>query len=391
MRRFAVLGALVLFPAAWPAAAAQERERPLYRSSYRVIDIHHHGDAPDPNTWRIRVEMLDRAGVSAVANLDAGRVDGTLPGWMELQKASPGRVLQFPKFSKKDFEGIQEPGFFDGLVKELQRAAERGARGVKIWKDLGMYIRDGSGKLLRIDDPRLDPFWTKCGELGLVVFIHSADPRDYWYPITYNSLDYGTRTEKDQFTNDPEMPSWEDLIAQRDAVVAKHPKTIFIGAHFASMTLDLSGLAERMDRYPNLYTECGARLRMLGRLNPKAVRAFFTKYQDRILFGTDIGGLLAGRKTKSRNWSVYGVDDPDLIKIDLKDVEAVRRWQDRQVLSYSRHYEYFETDRTDLLEPGGYGAEWLRLAGVKLPPEILEKFYHGNAERLVPDFAPARK
>jgi len=376
--------------AAWPAAAAQERERPLYRTSYRVIDIHHHCDAPDPDTWRIRVEMLDRAGVSAVANLDAGRVDGTLPGWLDLQKASPGRVLQFPKFSKKDFEGIQDAAFFDGLVKELRRAAERGARGVKIWKDLGMFIRDDAGKLLRIDDPRLDPFWKTCGELGLVVFMHSADPRSYWYPLTYNSPHYG-RPEEDQYYNIPGMPTWEDLIAQRDAVVAKHPKTIFIGAHFASMTLDLSGLAERLDRYPNLYTECGARLRLLGRLNPKAVRDFFTKYQDRILFGTDVGGLLAARKTKSQNWLVYGVDDHDLPKIDVRDVEAIRRWQDRQVLAYSRHFEYFETDRTDLREPGGFGGDWLRLSGVKLPPDILEKLYHGNAERLVPDFAPARK
>jgi len=299
-------------------------------------------------------------------------------------------VVQFPKFSKKDFEAIQDPGFFEGLVKELQRAAALGARGIKIWKDLGMYIRDGSGKLLRIDDPRLDPFWTKCGELGLVVFMHSADPREYWYPLTYNSLHYG-RSEEDQYYKIPGMPTWEDLIAQRDAVVAKHPKTIFIGAHFASMTLDLAGLAERLDRYPNLYTECGARLRMLGRLNPRAVRDFFTKYQDRILFGTDVGGLLAPRKTKSQNWVVYGVDDHDLPRIDLKDVQAVRRWQDRQVLAYSRHFEYFETDRTDLVEPGGFGGDWLRLSGVKLPPAVLEKLYHGNAERLVPDFAPARK
>ena len=390
MSRIAVLSALVLSMAAWPAPAAQERERPLYRTSYRVIDIHHHCDAPDPETWRIRVEMLDRAGVSAVANLDAGRVDGTLPGWLDLQKASPGRVLQFPKFSKKDFEGIQDPAFFDGLVKELRRAAERGARGVKIWKDLGMFIRDGSGKLLRIDDPRLDPFWTTCGELGLVVFMHSADPRSYWYPLTYNSPHYG-RPEEDQYDKIPGMPTWEDLIAQRDAVVAKHPKTIFIGAHFASMTLDLSGLAERLDRYPNLYTECGARLRLLGRLNPKAVRDFFTKYQDRILFGTDIGGLLAPRKMKSQNWLVYGVDDHDLPKIDVKDVEAIRRWQDRQVLAYSRHFEYFETDRTDLLEPWGFGSDWFRMSGVRLSPDVLEKLYHGNAERLVPAFAPARK
>jgi hypothetical protein len=385
-----VAGAALLVLLVGSSAASQERDRPLYRTSYRVIDIHHHCDVPDPETWRIRVEMLDRAGVSAVANLDAGRVDGTLSGWMDLQKGSPGRVLQFPKFSKKDFEGIDNPGFFEGLVKELQRAAELGARGIKIWKDLGMFIRDVSGKLLRIDDPRLDPFWAKCGELGLVVFMHSADPRSYWYPLTYNSFHYG-RSEEDQYTRIPGMPTWEELIAQRDAVVAKHPKTIFIGAHFASMTLDLSGLAERMDRYPNLYTECGARLRMLGRLNPKAVRDFFTRYQDRILFGTDIGGLLAPRKTKSQNWLVYGVDDPELPKIDLKDVQAVRRWQDRQVVAYSRHFEYFETDRTDLLDPGGFGADWMRLSGVKLPPEILEKLYHGNAERLVPDFAPARK
>ena len=385
MSRITLLGAVVLTMPIGPAAA-QEREYPLYRTSYRIIDIHHHCDVPDPDTWRIRVEMLDRAGVSAVANLDAGRVDGTLPGWLDLQKASPGRVFPFPKFSKKDFEGMQDPAFFDGLVKELRRAAERGARGIKIWKDLGMFIRDGSGKLLRIDDPRLDPFWKMCGELGLVVFMHSADPREYWYPITYDSLHYG-RSEEDQYYKIPGTPTWEELIAQRDAVVAKHPKTVFIGAHFAS-TQDLAGLAERLDRYPNLYTECGARMRMLGRIHPKAVRDFFTKYQDRILFGTDIGGLLAARKTKSQNWLVYGVDDPDLPKIDVRDVEAIRRWQDRQVLSYSRHFEYFETDRADLPAPGG---EWPRLSGVKLPPEILEKFYHGNAERLIPGFVTPQK
>ena len=381
---------LALFTAPAAAPEAQEAAPALYRTSYRVVDIHHHCDAPDPEAMRARMEMLDRAGVCAVANLDAGRVEGTLPAWLEVQKSYPGRIVLFPKFTRKDFEGIQDPGFFDGLVRELQRAADRGARGVKIWKDLGMIIRDESGRLLRIDDPRLDPFWTKCGKLGLVVFIHSADPREYWYPLTPNSLHYGARTEEDQYYKIPGMPSWEELIAQRDAVVAKHPRTIFIGAHFASMTLDLAGLAERLDRYPNLQVECGARLRMLGRLNPKAVRDFFTKYQDRILFGTDVGGLLAGRKCKTRYFLEYGIDDPVWNRIDPKDSAAVRRWQDRQVVAYSRYFEYFETDRIDLIEPGGFGAEWLRLAGVKLPPGILEKLYHANAERLIPDFTKAR-
>ena len=367
-------------------AVAQENARPPFKTSYRIIDLHHHCDAPDPESTRIRMEMLDRAGVRAVANLDAGRVDGTLPAWIETQKAHPGRMVLFPKFTRADLEGLQEGAFVDVLVRELRRAAAAGARGIKVWKDLGMFIRDAAGRLVRIDDPRLDPFWTACGELGLVVFIHSADPREYWYPLTPNSFHYGARTEEDQYDKIPGMPTWENLIAQRDAVVAKHPKTVFVGAHFASMTLDLAGLAERLDRYPNLHVECGARLRMLGRLNPKTVREFFVKYQDRILFGTDIGGLLAGRKSKVKNFLVYGIDDPDWNRIDLKDVAAVRRWQDRQALAYSRYFEYFETDRVDLLDPGGFGAEWMRLAGAKLPPDVLEKLYHANAERLIPDF-----
>lgn len=379
-------GSLLLLLRVATPGGAQESERPLYRTSYRVIDLHHHCDEPDPAGLKVRMEVLDRAGVRAVANLDAGRVDGTLPAWIEIQKTHPGRMVLFPKFTRKDLEGLEQGEFVDGLVRELQRAAEKGARGVKIWKDLGMFVRDGSGQLLRIDDPRLDPFWKKCGDLGLVVFMHSADPREYWYPLTPNSFHYNARAEEDQYYKIPGMPKWEELIAQRDAVVAKHPKTLFVGAHFASMTLDLAGLAERLDRYPNLHVECGARLRMLGRLNPRTVREFFIKYQDRILFGTDIGGLLAGRKSKTRNFLVYGIDDPDWNRIDLKDVDAVRRWQDRQVLSYSRYFEYFETDRIDILEPGGFGAEWMRLAGVKLPAEVLEKLYHANAERLIPDF-----
>jgi len=369
----------------------QEAERAPYRTSYRVIDVHHHWDQPDPYAVKARLQMLDRAGVAAVTNLDAGRVDGTLPAWAEVRNAHPGRVALFPKFTKVDFEKIGEAGFFDGLVRELEKAAALGAKGVKIWKDLGMVIRDVDGRLLRIDDPRLDPFWAKCGELGLVVFIHAADPKEYWSPLTYNSLHYGHRKEEEQYYRMPGMPRWEELIAQRDAVLGRHPKTTFIGAHMGSMTFDLAGLSERLERYPNFHVECGARLRILGRLNPKAVRDFFVKHQDRVLFGTDIGGFLVRHKTPSRNILVYGVDDPDWVRFDPRDAEAVARWQDKQILFYSRHFEYFETDRIDLLEPFGFGRDWMRLAGLKLPPEVLEKLYHANAERLIPSLAPAGK
>jgi predicted TIM-barrel fold metal-dependent hydrolase len=379
MRLAAVLVAMFL-----PLVQA---ERPLYKTAFRVINVHHHWGNPDADAVGAQIEVMDQAGVAAAVNLDAGRTEGPLPGWIELEKKHAGRFVNFAKFTAKDFERVREPAFFEDLVLELERAAKMGVRGVKMWKDLGMVIRDASGERMKIDDPRLDPFWAKCGELGLPVLIHTADPREYWYPLTYNSLHYGSRTEEQQYYKIPGMPRWEELIEQRDNIVRKHPKTTFIGAHFGSMTFDLQGLAERLDKFPNFNVECAARLRILGRLNPKAVRDFFAKYQDRILFGTD-GMVLFGRKagTGSKNILVYPMDDPDWVRTDPKDAEAMRRWKEGQVRTYSRHFEYFETDHLDLVDPAGFEPGWARLSGVKLPAEVLEKFYHGNAERLIPGF-----
>ena len=377
----AFIAALVL---SFAASAPQDNER-LYKTSYRVINVHAHFDAPNEEALKAELEVMDRVGIVSEVNLDVGRSDGNLPAWIELRKKHPGRFVLFAKFTLKDFARIKEEGFFEELVRELEREAKLGIQGVKIWKDLGMYIRDGSGVLLKVDDPRLDPFWTKCGELGLPVLIHTADPKEYWYPLTYNSLHYGTRSENDQHYRNSEMPRWEELIRQRDNVVAKHPKTTFIGAHFGSMTFELQQLAETLDRFPNFHVECAARLRILGRLNPQAVRDFFAKYQDRILFGTDGGVLLAGRKAgASKNITVYPVDDPDWVRVDPADADAVKRWTEKQALFYSRYFEYFETDRLDLVDPSGFAPESLRLRGAKLPAEVLEKFYHANAERLIP-------
>ena len=380
---------LLAVVAAFGQASTQDAQKPLYKTTYRVVDVHTHWGAPREEAVAAEIDVMDRMNLAAAVNLDAGRTDGTLPAWMKLKQSVPSRIAVFAKFTKKDFERVREPGFFDDLVRELEKAAKMGIQGVKIWKDLGMLIEEGPGQRLRIDDSRLDPFWAKCGALGLPVFIHTADPKEYWYPLTYNSLHYGARAEEDQYYRMPGMPRWEDLIAQRDHVLEKHPKTTFIGAHFGSMTFDLQGLAERLDRYPNFHVECAARLRILGRLNPQAVRDFFVKYQDRILFGTDgfvlIGGWKVGANKK--NVLVYPADDPDRVAMDAKDAGVVRRWKDGELRLYSGYFEYFETDRLDLVEPGGFGAGWLRLAGVKLPPEVLEKFYHRNAERLIPGLA----
>ena len=342
---------------------AQDEDRPLYKSSYRIINVHRHCGQPSAAMVRAELEVLDRVGVCALVILDGGTTDRNLPEWLALRKQFPGRLIVF---SNVAWRRIKQEKFFEDIVSEVTAQHRGGSQGVKIFKDLGMTIREPDGKLLKGDDPRLDPFWARCGELGLPVLLHMADPREYWYPLTPNSFHYGMRTEGDQHYDRDKMPSWEELIRQRDHILAKHPKTTFIGAHMGSLTFDLDQLGKTFDKYPNFYVDCSARTLILGRLNPKAVRDFFVKYQDRILFGTDS--------------SVLNNVKPD-------DEKAVKEWQDKAARFYSRHLEYYETDRLGLMEPYGWGKEWLRLTGVMLPPAVLEKFYHANAEKLLPGLA----
>src|SRR5688572_27834448 len=113
-------------------------ERPPYKTKYRVINVHHHWGDPDADVVRAQIEAMDANGIATAVNLDAGRADGNLRGWIELERKNPGRLVNFAKFTTKDFERIKEPAFFDDLVRELERAAKMGIRGFKIWKDLGM-------------------------------------------------------------------------------------------------------------------------------------------------------------------------------------------------------------------------------------------------------------
>ena len=373
---------------AWSAApgdAAKTAESSApFQTKYRVINVHRHGALATEAALLAELEVLDRVGVDKVVVLDGDSPPGTLPAWLELQKKYPERLAVF---LKADFRDSAKPGFFESLVRKLESAKQAGVKGVKVWKDLGMANRDGQGKLLTIDDPRLDPFWAKCGELKLPVLIHSADPREYWYPLTFNSIHYGLRKEADQLYHDREMPSYTELMRQRDHVLEKHPATTFIGAHMGSMEFDLALLGATLDKYPNFHVECAARLRMLGRVNPPAIRDFFTKYQDRLLFGTDGAILSAGFKPgtkRSANITIYPADNPEMRWHDTNVAAAVRKWQDRATRDYAEYLQYFETERVDLVDPAHSGGEWLRLFGAGLPPEVLEKFYHGNAERLIP-------
>jgi len=348
---------------------AQDQPHAPFKSSYRIIDIHAHGALAHPGAVQAQFATMNAAGVDAFVlslfdsagwpSFAGGWSEANLQAWLQLRKQFPQRLIVF---GTVDFGRVaREPGFFTAIVEELSAAAQLGLQGIKIWKNLGMYHRDAAGTLLMIDDPRLGPFWRKCGELGVPELIHTADPREYWYPNSYTTLQYKMGSTG-RYHQDPQVPTWEELIRQRNHLLQQYPGTTFIGAHFGSLTTDLDQVAALLDQHPNFFVECAARLRFLYRYHPAALRDFFVKYQDRVLFGSDIF-LIQSEAT-------------------LADAKAVKTWQDLRTRAYSDYLEYFETEHY-VQVPGGFQSGWLRLKGLQLPPAVLEKFYHGNAERLL--------
>jgi predicted TIM-barrel fold metal-dependent hydrolase len=234
------------------------------------------------------------------------------------------------------------PGWAERAIKQLDADIAAGAVGVgEISKSLGLSIKKRDGTRLRIDDPALDPIWDECARLGIPVFIHTADPAEFFQPVDYSNerwleleLFPGRRYPKDRF------PSFEELMVERDNMFRKHPKTTFVAAHMGWHANDLASLGAMLDAMPNVYTEVGAVLYDIGR-QPRASHDFFIKYQDRILFGKD----------------------------------------SFQPIEYPYYFRVFETadEYFDYYRP--YHAFW-KLYGIDLPDSVLKKVYYGNALKI---------
>jgi predicted TIM-barrel fold metal-dependent hydrolase len=220
-----------------------------------------------------------------------------------------------------------------------------GARGLKIAKDLGLSFKDKSGKLIPVDDPRIDPIWEKCGELGIPVEIHVSDPKAFFTPVDEFNERYDELGAHPgwSFYGD-EFPSKEEILAQRNRVIARHPNTIFIGAHMGNLPEELHIVANWLDVYPNFYVDIDARISDIGR-QPYTARKFLIKYQDRVLFGTDTPC----------------------------NAEA-----------YRIYYRFLETDDEYFDPAGGHHLQgrWM-IYGVHLPDEVLEKIYNKNALKIL--------
>jgi uncharacterized protein len=329
------------FEAYDPPSTLKVDEHHITKAKFPFIDIHNHQFGMATQDLSGLTREMDKLNMTVMINLSGrGSGNGEIAGALSnVKKNYPKR---FVVFTNIDFSGVGETGWTERSVKRLEDDVKLGAMGLKIYKSLGMDVRDNRGKRVSVDDPRLDPIWAKCGELGIPVLIHSADPKPFWDPYDNKNerwlevkLNPGRRHDKDPV-------KWETIIEEQHRMFGKHPKTKFINAHLGWYGNDLKTLGALMDQYPNMYTEIGAVIAELGR-QPKAAKAFLTKYQNRVLFGKD-------------SWV------PSEYETYFRVLES-----DDEYFSYHKRYHAF----------------W-RMYGIGLPDEVLKKIYYKNALTLLP-------
>jgi len=327
-----------------PEPALETEETIVSASRYPSTDVHcHWSTRQDPVKM---LEAMDAGNIERAVNLSGGWGEA-LDRMVELyHSVSPDRFLIF---CNVDFSRIDEPDFAEGAVAEIRRARAKGAAGLKIFKSLGLTVRDASGKVVPVDDARLDPIWAVCGELGMPVLIHSADPVAFFEPIDEeNERWMQLKRHPDWSFHGEDYPSREEVLAQRNRMMARHPGTTFIGAHMGGNSEDLEALGKVLDAHPNFVVDMSARVAELGR-QPYTARRFFIEYQDRILYGTD---RYPGRTQQPRH-AIYC----------------------RFLETDDEYFKYYD-------HPFPPTGEW-RIYGIFLPDEVLYKVYKGNAERVL--------
>jgi uncharacterized protein len=336
---------------------------PTTRARYPFIDVHNHQSGMPEQDLAPLVAAMDELNMAVMVNLSGrGFREIARPGGGSDYDAQPGDHLRravanaeanapgrFVVFTNVSFAGIGTPGWGERAVRELEQDTAAGARGLKIYKNLGLTIRDAAGERVAVDDPRLDPIWRRAGELGIPVLIHTADPAAFWQPKdAQNERLFELIERPERWWGGRDAPPWEQLIGEQIHVFRRHPQTRFIAAHLAWMGNDLARLGRLLDELPNVSTEIGAVLAELGR-QPRAAHDFFVRYQDRILFGKD-----------SWNPSEYHT-------------------YFRVLETGDEYFDYYRRRH----------AFW-KMYGLELPDDVLRKLYYGNALRLFPHLDRSR-
>ncbi len=308
------------------------------------------------------IKIMDHAGIRRLVNLSGGIPGYDFEMYSSLSRMTNNRIVNLINLN---WHYIDFPQMFQHINKNnLNRAKMMGAKGLKIFKSLGLGIRYYDGRLMRVDDEILDPIWQECGRLGLVVYIHTADPVAFFKPPTSDNERYLELLAHPHWSfYGYDYPPFEELIKQFENVVKKHKETTFVGVHFGNYAENPDYVGELLDKYPNLYIDIAARVPEFGRHNAKKMHDFFVKYQDRILFGTDIGihsdSLWLGSK---------GFEE------EPNDEDAIE--------FYRKHYKYFETDAVQMEHMTPIQGNW-KIDAINLPDDVLEKLYFRNAEKVL--------
>ncbi|HXJ93849.1 MAG TPA: amidohydrolase family protein [Terriglobia bacterium] len=352
-----------------PRSMLHVSENPVSRSRFPVIDVHthlsfvaeHKNGVPLGEHMRFMAEpedalrVMDRKNIRTMVDLTGGVGAGLESTVQKYQHAYPGR---FVVFTEPWWERSDQPGYSQFQADQIERAHQAGAAGLKVLKVLGLYLRENvtTGPLVKVDDPRFDAMWEACGSLKMPVAIHTSDPEAFFLPIDrFNERYEELNAHPDWSFHGKDFPSNRELLEARNRVFARHPRTQFIALHVGGDAENLAAVSQWLDQLPNMHVDLAARIGELGR-QPRASRAFFEKYQDRIIFGTDAtpGGVETPQQT-------FG---DKLYEIYYRFLETTD--------------EYFDYAPAPVPPQG----RW-RIYGLGLPEPILRKVYYENAARLL--------
>ncbi len=319
-------------------------QHPVPRAKFTVIDIHSHQPTPiSVGEFARVVKGMDANNLRLLVNLSGSWGDRLRQGIDAIRKSPYADRMVL--FANVDFSHIG-PGSGAQLARTLEADLRAGAVGLKVFKDLGMFDRKADGSRLRVDDPELDPIWETCARTNVPVLIHIAEPPAFFDPLDYTNerwLELALYPDRRHQTG----VRFEELMTERNNMIAKHPNTKFILAHFGWHANDLARAGKLLDEHPNVYYDVAAVLYDFGR-QPRGAHDFFLKYQDRILFGKDS----------------YQPDE------------------------YPYYWRVFETNDEYFDYYRDYHAFW-KLYGIGLPDPVLRKLYYQNALKLVPGLSHA--
>jgi uncharacterized protein len=324
-----------------PKSSLVVPQHPLTRAKYPFIDVHNHQRFPMPkDQFDKLVADMDSINLQVMVNLSGRNGDALKVGVDSVRASFPKR---FVVFANLNFNDIDAPNYGKRTAVQLEQDVRNGAVGLKLFKNFGMDVKDGQGKRVPVDDPRFDLVFQTCARLRIPVLIHTADPKQFWEPVDKFNERWFELNEIPGRRRDPaKNASWEQLITEQHNLFRRHKQTIFINAHLGWLGGDLAQLGQLMDECPNMYTEIGAVLAELGR-QPRAARAFFLKFQDRIMMGKD-------------SWN----------PVEYHTYFRVLETADEYFPYYRRRHAF-----------------WM-MYGLELPDEVLKKVYYKNALHIVP-------